>query len=478
MSSLPALTAAGIARRVRDGEVSPEDVVEAHLDRIEARADRTNAFVTVCGDRARDRAREAERAVERGDPLGPLHGVPVAVKDLQDVAGVRTTNGSLLFEDHVADESEVFVDRLERAGAVVVGKTNTPEFGLGVTTDNRVAGPTGTPFDPDRVSGGSSGGSGAALGDRLVPLAQGSDTGGSIRIPAACCGVVGVKPTYGLVPRTGRPDAFESHTPFSHYGPMARTVEDAALMLDVMAGPHPRDPFSVPAEADYAAATDRDVDGARVAVSADMGTYPLDPAVRETVTEAGFALGDAGADVEAVDVDLGVDHTDVMDAFYTYAAVRWEALFDNLESEYGLDPRGADRDRLREVTAETILDAPDVSTRAYKAADVTRTRVYDGVEDVFEEYDALVTATTAVPPFPHGEAPTEIDGEAVDPLRGWVLTQPTNMSGHPTVAAPAGTVDGLPVGLQVVTPRFADADALALAAALERVRPWAGRYPA
>ncbi|QLG64149.1 amidase [Halorarum salinum] len=479
MTDVHVLSAARLVREIRDGDRSPVVVVDALLDRIEARNDRTNAFVTVTADRARAAAREAGRAVEEGRSLGPLHGVPVAVKDLDDVAGVRTTFGSRLFEDDVADEDDEFVRRLEAAGAIVVGKTNTPEFGLGCTTDNLVVGPTGTPFDPSRIAGGSSGGAAAALADRLVPLAQGSDTGGSIRTPASCCGVFGLKPSFGRVPRMNRPNAFADHTPFSHTGPMARTVADAALMLDVMAGPDPGDPFSLPSDdADYVAATERPVDGMRVAYSPDLGIYPVEPAVREVVDEAVGALADAGATVERADPDVDCERGDVLDAFYAFAKVRWESLFDHLE-EQGLDPRGADREKLRPVTVETILESDPVTTREYKRADVTRTTVYEGVVDLLREYDLLVTPTLGVEPFPHGEHPTEVDGVAVEPLRGWLLTQPFNFSGHPVGAVPAGlSADGLPVGMQVVGRRHADADVLAASAAVERERPWADDYPA
>lgn len=468
-----------LAREIRTGDLSPVDVVDAFLARIGERNDRTNAFVTVVDERAREAAREAERAVEAGRDLGPLHGVPVAIKDLNDVAGVRTTNGSLLFEDHVADADDEFVRRLRGAGAIVVGKTNTPEFGLGCTTDNRVVGPTGTPFDPSRIAGGSSGGAGAALADRLVPLAQGTDTGGSIRTPASCCNVFGFKPSFGRVPRPSRPDAFSSHTPFSHTGPMTRTVADAALLLDVMAGPDARDPFSLPAsDADYLAATERPVEDLRVAYSPDLGTYPVESSVRDVVGDAVEALSEAGATVERADPEIACSRHDVLDAFYTFARVHWEALFDTLETVHGLDPRGADRERLRPVVVETILESDPVSTREFKRADVTRTMVYDGIVGLLAEYDLLVTPTLGVPPFPHDEEPTTVDGESVEPLRGWLLTQPFNFSGHPVGAVPAGlTDDGLPVGMQVVGRRHADADVLAASAAIERERPWAGHYP-
>ena len=479
MVDIHKLSAAGMARRIRDRQLSPTEVVEDLLDRIDARNDRTNAFVTVTEDRAREAAREAERAIEDGQPLGPLHGVPVAIKDLDNVAGVPTTFGSRLFADHVADEDDPFVTRLTDAGAIVIGKTNTPEFGLGCTTDNLVVGPTGTPFDPEKVAGGSSGGAGAALAERLVPLAQGSDTGGSIRTPASFCGVFGLKPSFGRVPRTGRPNAFGDLAPFSHTGPMARTVEDAALMLDVMAGPHPADPFSLPDEGtNYAAATRRSINDTKIAYSPDLGTYPIAPEVRDVVDEAADVLANTDATIDRADPDLGRDQDEILDAFYAFAKVNWESLFDNLEDQHGFDFQGEDREKLRPITVETIFESDPVTTREYKRADVVRSDVYDGIVEILDEYDILVTPTLAVAPFEHGEYPTEIDGTGIEPLRGWLLTQPFNFSGHPVASVPAGfTDDGLPVGMQIIGRRHADADVLAASAAFEREQPWHDAYP-
>lgn len=479
MAGLYTLSAVNLAAEIKSGSRSPTAVIDATLERILDRNDRTNAFVTVTEESAREQARDAERALEEGQQVGPLHGVPVAVKDLNDVAGERTTYGSRLFEDHVSESSDEFVRRLVEAGAIVVGKTNTPEFGLGCTTDNLVSGPTGTPFDPSRIAGGSSGGAGAALADHLVPLAQGSDTGGSIRTPASCCGVFGLKPSFGRVPRLNRPNAFTDHSPFSHTGPMARTVGDAALMLDVMAGPDPGDPFSVPAHgSSFTNATERPIDTFTVAYSPDLGIYPVESAVEDVVREAVHALEAAGATVEYEDPVIDCTQDDVLDAFYTFAKVRWEALFDNLEAEHDLDPRGEDREKLRPVTVETILESDSVSTRQLNQAQVTRTKVYDGIVDLLRTYDVLVTPTLSVPPFPHGEHPTEVDGTEIEPLRGWLLTQPFNFSGHPVGAVPAGTTtEGLPIGMQVVGRRYADDDVLAASAAIERNRPWIDAYP-
>lgn len=474
--SITRLTASGMARRVRDGDYSPTEVVEAHLDRIRRRNDRTNAFVTVTDELAREMAAEAERSISEGEPLGPLCGVPVAIKDLNDVAGVRTTSGSLLFEDRIADSDSPFVARLKEAGAIIIGKTNTPEFGLGSTTGNRLVGETSTPFDPERVSGGSSGGAAAALGDSLVPLAPGSDAGGSIRIPASLCGVYGLKPTYGRIPSVSRPNAFASHTPMSHNGPMARTVEDAAISLDVMAGSHPDDPFSIPAQADYRAAVNHHIDDMKIAYSPTMGVYPVSQSVRDVLEDAISAFERAGAIVDEVDPDLGHTRGEILDAFYTMATVRWQSLFDNLE-EQGFDPRGSDRDRLRPYLVDLIVEADEPTTRAYKRADVIRTNVFDGLQAIFEEYDLLITATLSTTAFPHGEEPERIDGVDIEPLRGWVLTQPYNFTGHPAASIPAGFVDGLPVGMQMAGRRHEDETVIAASAAFERQRPWYDTYP-
>ena len=474
-------SAVDLARQIRSGERAVSDVIEATLARIEARNDATNAFVHVTADRAREQARSADRALEHGEDIGPLHGVPVAIKDLDHVAGVPTTFGSRMMEGYVPDESSLFVDRLEAAGAIVVGKTNTPEFGFGTTTENLVAGATNTPFHPDRTSGGSSGGAAAAVADGLVPIAQASDTGGSIRIPAAFCGAYGIKPTFGRIPRPSRPDGFSNHSPFSHYGPVARTVEDAALMFQVMAGPAPSDPFSLPdTDDDYVAATGQSVTDLSVAVSPGLGTYPVDADVRDGVETAVDALSGVVDSVEYVDPDLGVAHHEVLDAFYTNATVKWHALFRNLEREHGIDPYGEDREKLGAALRERVLEGPsDVPASDVKEADLVRTQVLDGIEAVFDEYDLLLCATCSVPPFEIGNPPTEVDGVEIEPDRGWVICQPFNFTGHPVGTVPVTVTDqGLPIGLQLVGHRHADETVVAASAALERVNPWADSYPA
>jgi Asp-tRNA(Asn)/Glu-tRNA(Gln) amidotransferase A subunit family amidase len=279
-----------------------------------------------------------------------------------------------------------------------------------------------------------------------------------------------------VIPNVSRPNGFASHTPFSTNGPLARTVEDAALSLDLMAGAHPRDPFSIPKRDEYRDAVDRPIDELTIAYSPDMGIYPVDPDVRDVLEDAVSAFERAGATVDAVDPDLGHDNEEILDAYYTMATVRWQSLLDNLEDE-GFDPRGEDRDRLRPYLVDLIMESDEPTTREYKRADIVRTHVLDGMADLLAEYDLLVTATAGTTPFPHGEEPDEIDGVEIEPFRGWVLTQPYNLTGQPAASIPAGVVDGLPVGMQIAGERHADDDVIAASAAFERQRPWNDEYP-
>lgn len=469
-----------IAERVRRGDLTPTEVVDAHLDRIEHRNDRLNAYVTVRREAAREEAREAERALAAGDPVGPLHGVPVAVKDLFAYhAGTRHTYGSRVFEGYVPEQSAPVVDRLEAAGAIVLGKTNTPEFGNRPTTDNDLVGTTVTPFDTDRTAGGTSGGSAAAVADGLAPLAQGSDAGGSIRIPAACCGVYGYKPSFGRVPKGNRPDAFDGHSPFVQHGPLTRSVADAALMLDVMAGPHPEDPFTHPDDGtDYRGAVGAPVDGLDVAYSPDLGVFPVEPVVREAVVDTCEALEAAGAIVDEVDVEYGRSREEIADAWRTYFQTLMAGVATQVEEAHGVDLLGDHRDEVDPLFVRIVEAGREYSVTDRQRADIVRTDVYDAVQNVFAEYDLLVTPTLGVLPFETTErGPTEIDGEPADPYLDWILSWVFNMTDHPAASVPAGLVDGLPVGLQVVGPRFGDERVLAASAAVERRQPWADRYP-
>lgn len=474
-----------LARNIRNGDVSPVDVVDTYLDRIEERNEDVNAYVNVLARESLAAAREAEAAVERGDDVGRLHGVPIAAKDLFGFkAGVTNTFGSKLFEDYVPDETAVVIERLEREGAIIIGKTNTPEFGLGTRTENLLFGRTNNPFDTEKIAGGSSGGAAAAVADGLAPIAQGSDAGGSIRIPAAICGVYGLKPTFGRIPqcRVYEPNKFAQEPPYIHFGPITRTVRDAALMLDVVAGPHPEDPLALPApQSDYLSATDRGIDDLDVAYSRDLGTYPIEPAVEEVIEDAVAAFDGAAASVTSVDVDFGLSREEILDVYYTWAKVLWGAMFEELKAKHGVDPLGADREKIRPELAAVLEGGDDIDAIEFVRTGAERSRVFDGIQRVFEEHDLLVTPTLGVTAFDHDlpdGGPTHVDGEPIEPLRGWVLTQPFNMTGHPVASIPAGLTDeDLPVGLQIVGPRFRDDLVLAASAAFEAERPWHDIYP-
>jgi Asp-tRNA(Asn)/Glu-tRNA(Gln) amidotransferase A subunit family amidase len=464
-------SATSMALAVRRDEISPIEIIEEHLDRIDQCNDETNAYVTVLHERARERAQKAKRAVENGDELGPLHGVPVAIKDLCPVADVRLTFGSKPFADNVASESAILVERLEEAGAIVLGKTNTPEFGHKGTTDNRLHGPTSTPFDLAHNAGGSSGGSAAAVADGLAPIAHGGDGGGSIRIPASLCGVYGFKPSFGQIPFEARPDGFLEHTPFIHRGPLTRTVADAALAMDVMAGPHPADPFSIPNDSGrFRDTLDRSIEGFKIAYSPDLGMFPVESKVASTVREAVRAFRDYGATVDEVRPPVEHDRQTVLDAWQVGYEVFNAALIDGIETEEGIDYLGTDREAASPEFVAVAERGREYSALEAKRAERVRTDVYDAFCSLFEEYDLLVTPTVAVTAVENDThdtvGPDIVEGEPVDPLIGWCLTYPFNMTGHPVASIPAGFGDGTtPIGLQVAGSRHADGSVLAASAA-------------
>lgn len=478
------LIAVDLAEQIADGSLSATEAVEASLSRIEAVGKRTNAIVTVCGDQAREAAERADRAAEEGRLLGPLHGVPVAVKDLDDhKAGVRNTFGSVPFAEWVPRESGPVVERLEAAGAIVVGKTNTPEFGHKGATDNDLFGPTSTPFDLERNAGGSSGGSAAAVSDGLVPLATGSDRGGSIRIPAAFCNVVGLKASFGRVPSATGHDRFGHHTPMDHKGPLARTVADAALLLEVMTGPHPSDPFTLPAaDLDLVGAVDRGIEGRTVAYSRDLAGFPIEPEVGKVVEQATYALEDAGAVVREVDLGLEHDHEALFEAL-TVCSTTASAAMVSAMGGHSVDLLEDHADELSWTFKAIIERGQATSAVELRRTGLVRTELDQALHGLFQGVDLLVTPTTGIPPFPNDPdgdtlGPKEVQGQAVDPTLGWALTYPFNLTGHPAASVPAGvTDDGLPVGLQIVGPRLADEAVVAAAGALEKVRPWVEAYP-
>ena len=468
-----------LATRIRQGDLSPVTVVNAFLDRIERVNPQINAYVTVLDEQAREQARQAEQAVQSGAELGPLHGVPVAIKDLVDVAGVKTTSGSKLLADSVADKNDTTVTRLQAAGAIILGKTNTPEFGRKPMTTNLLHGPTGNPWDVSKTAGGSSGGSGAAVAAGLAPIAQGSDTAGSIRVPASACGVFGLMPDFGRVPKgPTRSDAFVYSGPCSFIGPMTRTVEDAALMLDVMAGPHSADPFSLPErDFDYTSITQRSIADLKIAFSPNLGICEVEPEIQDIVETAAEAFEQANATVEQVDTVFEQTWDDLHDALEVLLQERYRGMYEDWQTTRGIDLLEHQEDVTEEVISR-IEKSLELSVLDVQRAQRVRTRGYDTVQSLLQEYDLLVTPTLGTSPFSKETKPKQINGVPIDPLHGWILTWPINLTGNPTASVPAGfTDDGLPVGMQIIGRRHADDTVLTASAAFQRMQPWAEARP-
>ena len=476
------MTAAEMALHIRRKDFSPVDAVEASIARIEKRNPSINAFVFKGFDDARKEAKAAEKSLMNGAALGPLHGVPTAIKDLFDFkpGWPYTFGGVRAMKDCIAHWHCPFCERIEKAGAIVLGKTNSPTMGLRGATDNYMFGPSRNPFDTRKNTGGSSGGSAAAVADGLVPFAEGTDAGGSIRIPAAWCGAVGYQASPGRVPVVMRPNAFGGTLPFVFEGPISRTVEDAALVLQAISGYDSRDPHSIETTEDFVAATRRSIKGWKIAYSPDLDVYAVEPAVRTAIDKAVEAFAEAGATVERVKLGLKRSQMELSDA--------WNRLMQPLNlgglegmKAAGLDLLGKHRDDFPPEYLHWIEVGQKMTAMDVVHDQAIRSDVYDVIQGVLNKYDVLVSPTLACMPvdnLTNGETrgPTSINGQPVDPLIGWCMTFITNFSGHPSISVPGGMSGGLPVGLQIIGRRRADSDVLAAAAAFERLRPWKDTY--
>lgn len=451
-------------------ELSPVEAVKSLLDRIDRVNPKVNAFVTMLPELAVEAAKEAERLYRDGSAR-PLEGVPVAIKDNIFSKGIRTTYGSKLYQDFVPEEDAVVLERLKDAGAVILGKTNMPEFGLIGITENPLFGRTVNPWDLNKTCGGSSGGSAAAVAAGLCPVAMGNDAGGSIRIPASLCGIFGLKPQFGRIPWYPHLPGFET---LHHEGPLTRAVEDAALILDVAGGPDRRDYGSLPAyPGSFLKDMKGDIGGLRVAFSPDLGFAPaVDREVLDISRRAAFALEDMGCRVE--EIDAGLPATTEMD-FVTIAIVESVAFKGERLEEY------------KTVAYPPYLPFFELAD-VYSGKDMAmiqlhRYQLWEAVRAIFEEYDLLLTPSTAAAAFDCEEigplGPSEIDGVEIGPA-GWVpFTIPFDFTGQPAASVPCGfNSEGLPVGLQIVGDRFQEALVLRAAAAIEKAHPWREAKPA
>jgi amidase len=451
------------------GSLAPLEVMQAVLDRIERVNPKVNAYCTVAAEQALDAAKKASRGRRQRGGLGPLHGVPVSIKDLTPTKGIRTTWGSKIYEHHVPTEDALVVERLKAAGAIVVGKTNTPEFGAGANTFNEVFGATRNPWNLALTCGGSTGGGAVALATGMGPLAQGSDLGGSLRLPASFCGVVGFRTSPGCVPVHPTVLAWD---PWSVQGPMARTVGDVALMLSAIAGPDARAPISYPVDARALLAAVRrpSLKGLRVAWGGDLGVTPVDAEVA--------AICRAGAEVfRRLGARLDEAHPD------------YAGLEEIVQTSRGASMVARHADKLpkwREQMQENLVKNIDLGLRLTPSdigrAERLRTELWQRVRDFQQRYDLILTPTAPVPPFPLElrSGPAAINGQPMRNYIQWALTTYAfTVVGVPAISVPCGfTRSGLPVGLQIVGRWRDEVGVLRAAAAFEPAQPWADRRPA
>jgi aspartyl-tRNA(Asn)/glutamyl-tRNA(Gln) amidotransferase subunit A len=470
-SELTYLSATRLAAMIRARQISASELMRATLARAERVQAATNCFITVCAEAALADAAAADRQLLAGADLGPLHGVPFHVKDLVDTKGVRTTFASLMFADNVPQRDAVGVARLKRAGAILMGKTTTPEFGHMPYTEAPLFGRTCNAWARDRTSGGSSGGAAVALAAGVCPLGVGTDAGGSTRIPAAANGVVGFKQSAGVIPHDMAAEVFAN---VSSINPMARTVGDTALMLEAMAGPDASDPYALAApRGAFAAAAQphgslKDV---RIAWRPLLGNSVIDGEVLAQCEGAAMTLAGLGASVELMEDDI----EPVEPIWFAYSSAMWNARFREALPQW--------RDRLSPTLVAQMELGKDITGEGVGKALLARTRLYRKVQAWFERCDVVLTPTltrTALPIDERLFEPIEIDGRKVDTVRkAWYpYTHPFNLTGNPALSLPCGMhSDGLPVAIQLVGRRGEDARLLALAAHFETAKPWAGNRP-
>ena len=451
------LTATELALKIRSGEISAVETMEAHLAQIEKVNPQVNAIVTLLPEMAMEAARKADEKLAKGGEVGPLHGLPVAHKDLVPTKGVRTTFGSLVYEDFIPDKDALLVERLREAGAILLGKTNTPEFGAGSQTFNKVFGVTKNPYDLSKTCGGSSGGAAVSVACRMLPFADGSDLGGSLRNPTNFCNVVGFRPSVGRVPSWPSQSGWNS---FAVDGPIARTVEDASLMLSVLAGPDLRSPLSLPENGDvFRKPLERDLKGVRIAWSADLGGLPVDSRVTETLEAQREVFADLGCIVE----EGFPDFSDADEIFKNFRAWFYEMNLGSLLPEH--------RDKMKETVVWNIEAGMKLSGPELGRAEVKRTALFHRVREFMQDYDFLALPVSQVPPFPiEQEFVSEINGVKMETYLDWMRScYFISVTGQPAISVPCGfTTDGLPVGLQLVGKPQDDLGVLQMANAFEK----------
>ena len=471
-----------LARLIRTRELSPVEVVESCISDIERYNPSLNAFVYFGFEEALKAASESEKRLMQGYLDGAMHGVPVAIKDLFDFKpGWPSTFGGIrALKDFRTDFYCSFAERVENAGAIIVGKTNSPTMGFRGTCDNFLFGPTKNPFNLDYNSGGSSGGSVSAVASGLLPMAEGTDGGGSIRIPASWCGVVGYKPSFGTVPLVMRPNAFGGDTPFIFEGPITRNVEDAALVMSTIAGFNAADPYSVYNTINFSEYQSSVSEPLKIAYSPDLDVFPVDPRIRNVIDNAVRLFEDMGAKIEEVKLGFELSQKEMSDLWCRLIMPLNVRSLDSLKAaNFNLledNKNDFPQEYLNWIEVGKRMTAVDFLKDQEK-----RTSIFDKIQAVLDKFDLLITPTLACLPVLNGDdgntmGPTRIEGETVDPLIGWCLTYPFNFTGHPAASIPAGQVKEFPIGMQIVGNRFKDDLVLSACARFEQMQPWAHTY--
>ncbi|HIA13218.1 MAG TPA: amidase [Flavobacteriales bacterium] len=449
MSSKPwTYSATKIVEHIKKQNLSAVEVLETHLDRISATNTVINAVVTVSEETALKQAKDIDKRISKGEQVGPLAGVPIGVKDVTATAGIRTTYGSPLFADHIPDKDDIIVQRIKEADGVIIGKTNTPEFATGGNTYNDVFGATRNPWNTELSAGGSTGGGGAGLISGMFPIASGSDLGGSLRIPAAFCGVMGLRPTPGLVP------AGPGNTPFDTLGvpgPMARSSVDLALLLEVMAQPHLSHPHSP--QSRYMNPGKQEIENLKIAYIADVADIGVDESIAECCRNAATAITDDGHIMDDCNLNLS-------DGRRAFSVLRGQWMVNKyLHLIDRLDELGTN-------LASNIRKGLDQKPTEIAEAETIRSILWFKLVEIFEKYDAVLTPTLPIPPFPVDQNyPEKINGKKMESYFDWFApTLIFSLFGLPALSVPSGLTDeGLPAGLQIVGPRFSEALLMKLA---------------
>tara|TARA_B100000470_G_scaffold13711_1_gene9361 strand:- start:1917 stop:3407 length:1491 start_codon:yes stop_codon:yes gene_type:complete len=482
--NLKYLSATELISLIKNKDISPVELIEHTIKLIEERNPSLNALIYLGFDDARKEAKKAEQLVMKKDVLGPLHGVPIGIKDLFDFkpGWITTFGGVRAFKKNISNNYCVFAERIEKSGGIIIGKTNSPVMGFRGTCDNYLFGPTRNPFNTNKNSGGSSGGSAAAVADGMLPIAEGTDAGGSIRIPSAWCGVYGLKPSFGLIPYISRPNAFSAGTPFVSEGPITRTVDDAALALSALSGYDTRDPNSIRCKNNFVdRISNPNIKNWKIAYSPNFGVFPVEKEIIDVVEKGLKYFEDAGATVEKLNVGIKYNQNELSDLWCRLIMPGCLSFHNNMKKN-GLDLLEEHKDDFPQEYHYWLNKYSKMKVVDHYKDQEMRTEIYDNIQTILDEYNLLITPTLACMPVNNKNngntvGPTEINGEIIDPLIGWCLTYLINFTGHPAASIPAGlSKNNLPIGMQIIGRRFEDSDVLIASKIFETLNPWKDTY--